>query len=103
DAINQNIAIARSRSTVLSRLGIAPDGYFLVTCHREENVDDPDRLLGVLAARSAAYRAAGLSRFSLPAGARPSISHGLGRGVAGELRAAGAVRGTAGESGMAGD
>ena len=29
-----------ARAGVLSRLKLAPDGYFLVSCHREENVDD---------------------------------------------------------------
>jgi UDP-N-acetylglucosamine 2-epimerase (non-hydrolysing) len=29
-----------ARSAVLSRLQLQPDGYFLVSCHREENVDD---------------------------------------------------------------
>jgi UDP-N-acetyl-L-fucosamine synthase len=27
------------RSDVLNRLGLEPDGYYLVSCHREENVD----------------------------------------------------------------
>jgi len=37
-------------STVLEDLGLAPRGYFLVSAHREENVDEPERLLSLLAA-----------------------------------------------------
>jgi UDP-N-acetyl-L-fucosamine synthase len=35
-------------STVLDRLGLKRAGYFLVSAHREENVDDPHRLSQVL-------------------------------------------------------
>ena len=36
------------RSDALARLGLAPKGYFLVTMHRAENVDDPARLSKLL-------------------------------------------------------
>lgn len=35
-------------SDVLERLGLAPGGYMLVTAHRAENVDSPERLAGIL-------------------------------------------------------
>lgn len=36
------------RSSVLDRLGLKPEGYFLVTMHREENVDVEDRLRSLI-------------------------------------------------------
>jgi UDP-N-acetylglucosamine 2-epimerase (non-hydrolysing) len=39
---------AISRSDVLARLGLRPEGYFLVSAHRQENVDDPSRLVRLL-------------------------------------------------------
>lgn len=37
-------------SGVLDRLGLEPAGYFLVTAHRAENVDVPERLFGIVSA-----------------------------------------------------
>ena len=34
------------RSEILARLGLKGDGYFLVSCHREENVDDERNFAG---------------------------------------------------------
>lgn len=47
-------------SDVLSELGLAPEGYFLVTVHRQENVDDPARLAALLDAFARLAREHGL-------------------------------------------
>lgn len=48
-------------SDVLDRLALTPASYFLVSAHREENVDDPDRLRLLLASLEAVR-----SRWDLP-------------------------------------
>lgn len=47
DAVHQNLKIANERNT-LEKVDIEPDGYFLITAHRQENVDDPVRFAGML-------------------------------------------------------
>lgn len=37
-----------ARSDVVGRLGLEPDGYVLATLHRPANVDDPERLRGLM-------------------------------------------------------
>jgi len=44
------------RSNALARLGLEPKRYFVVSAHREETVDDPDRLGELLAALDAIAR-----------------------------------------------
>lgn len=47
-------------SGVLERLGLVPEGYFLVSAHREENVDSPDRLSALLDCLEAVVQEFGL-------------------------------------------
>jgi len=44
DALRQNLEVARERSNVLDRLGLAPREYAVLTVHREENVDNRENL-----------------------------------------------------------
>ena len=53
-------AAAISGSDVLTRLGLEPRGYLLVSAHRQENVDSPARLNRLLDCLEAAVRATGL-------------------------------------------
>ncbi len=50
-------------SMVLTERGLAPRGYLLVSAHREENVDAPERLTALLDGIVAAQRATGLPVF----------------------------------------
>lgn len=43
-------ALAGERSTVLDQLGLAADGYALVTMHRDHNTDVPQRLNAIIGA-----------------------------------------------------
>lgn len=47
-------------NTVLERLGLEAGGYLLVSAHREENVDSPDRLGALLDCLEAAHAEIGL-------------------------------------------
>ncbi len=47
DALVQNREIARRKVDPLSAFSLEPRGYFLVTAHRAENVDDETRLRGI--------------------------------------------------------
>lgn len=38
--VHQNLEVAEQKSDILERLGLIPQGYFLATVHRQENVDD---------------------------------------------------------------
>jgi UDP-N-acetylglucosamine 2-epimerase (non-hydrolysing) len=46
DAVFQNLKLAKS--DVLKEIGLKEKAYILVTAHREENVDDPERFKNIL-------------------------------------------------------
>ena len=48
DAVNQNLEIAKSKTRVLSLLGVESGQYLLATAHRQENVDDKTRFTGII-------------------------------------------------------
>ncbi|MFH1652120.1 MAG: UDP-N-acetylglucosamine 2-epimerase (non-hydrolyzing) [Chloroflexota bacterium] len=48
DAVRQNVTLAAEKSHVLKDLGLEPGAYFLVTLHRQENVDDKQRFSAIL-------------------------------------------------------
>jgi len=53
DAVYQNLKIVNGRDETLESvcgtgLDLEPDGYFLATAHRQENVDDATRFAGIL-------------------------------------------------------
>jgi UDP-N-acetylglucosamine 2-epimerase (non-hydrolysing) len=50
DAVTQNIKIANktTKTRAQQKLGLKPRTYFAVTVHRQENVDNPDRLRGIV-------------------------------------------------------
>jgi len=48
DAIYQNLEIARASANAVNALGLKPQEYFLVTLHRQENVDNRARFASIL-------------------------------------------------------
>lgn len=48
DSIYQALKIAKIKSKILEELDLQKNNYFLVTMHREENVDDKNKLIGVM-------------------------------------------------------
>jgi len=48
DATNQNLGLAKRKVDILGKLHLEYKKYFLVTAHRQENVDVKERLQGIL-------------------------------------------------------
>jgi UDP-GlcNAc3NAcA epimerase len=56
DAFQQNIEVARKTCGILAELGLEPGGYELLTVHRAENTDQPEKLAAILRGASASGR-----------------------------------------------
>ena len=56
DAIYQNLEIAQKKVDILNKLNLNSREYFLVTAHRQENVDVKERLKGILDGLELIYR-----------------------------------------------
>ncbi len=52
DALQENLALARKRSTAATDLDLSPKGYYLATVHRAGNTDDPAALCAIMEAFS---------------------------------------------------
>jgi UDP-N-acetylglucosamine 2-epimerase (non-hydrolysing) len=61
DAVYQNLEIARRKVDILNKLNLKPKEYFLVTAHRQENVDVKNGLKGILDGLELIY-----NKFNLP-------------------------------------
>lgn len=61
DAVYQNLEIARGKVDILNKLNLEKEEYFLITAHRQENVDKKERLKGVLDGLNSVYNEFGLS------------------------------------------
>lgn len=48
DAVYQNLKIAREWGNTLNTLHLRPKEYFLVTLHRQKNVDNPERFTSII-------------------------------------------------------
>lgn len=60
DAVQENRKLAAARSHVLENLGLKARGFVLATAHRQENVDSPQKLKGILKALDSVGRETGL-------------------------------------------
>ncbi len=48
DAVLHNLKLAKKKSSILQRLRLKKKGFFVLTLHRQENVDHPHRLKKIL-------------------------------------------------------
>jgi UDP-N-acetylglucosamine 2-epimerase (non-hydrolysing) len=60
DAVRENLALAGKAGDVTGDLDLAEKGYFLLTLHRQENVDSEARLAGILGALERLHESTGI-------------------------------------------
>ena len=60
DAVRENLALSKKQADVIRNLGLEPQRYLLVTLHRQENVDNKERLKEILGALSHIHDMTGL-------------------------------------------
>ena len=48
DAVYQNLEIAKSKTKIFNQLGLEAGEFMLATSHRQENVDDKERFVGLI-------------------------------------------------------
>jgi len=48
DAVNKNIVISNKKSNIIAELELEKEEYILMTCHRQENVDNAERFSNIL-------------------------------------------------------
>jgi len=48
DAVMQNLELSKKNGDAINKLGVKEGCYFLATAHRQENVDNKDRLHGII-------------------------------------------------------
>ncbi len=63
DAVLQNLKIAKEKSNPLKKFNLEPKKYFLITSHREENVDNKEKLENILHALSEIQKKYNLTAF----------------------------------------
>lgn len=56
DSVYQNLEISNRKTNILKMLKLEKGEFFLVTAHREENVDNKERLEGILLGLELVYR-----------------------------------------------
>lgn len=60
DAVLENLTLSKDRSDVVHELELVAEEYFLVTLHRQENVDNKKRFKGILEGLARIHESSGL-------------------------------------------